>query len=178
MGIAPKSDHPRSPAYENPTLGELTCRPISATSRPFLHNDPIVHANPQEVWQLWGIGSVGGQALTGIARLQRLRQSRDDVRVWPFETLGEEGTHHVLAEIYPSLIEPCPGNAVLDARQVAAVALTLRELDRSGDMQQYLDAPQLMPAQVIAEEGAILGMHAPMAFRAVAAQVTPLYNIN
>ena len=143
-----------------------------------LHNDPKVHANPQEVWQLWGIGSVGGQALTGIARLQRLRQSRDDVRVWPFETLGEEGTRHVLAEIYPSLIEPCPGNAVLDARQVAAVALTLRELDRSGDMQQYLDAPQLMPAQVIAEEGAILGMHAPMAFRAVAAQVTPLYNIN
>ena len=136
----------------------------------------------QEVWKLWGAGSVGGQALTGIARLQRLRQCRGDVRVWPFETLGEEGTHHVLAEIYPSLIDPCPGNAVLDARQVAAVALTMRELDRTGLLQQYLQAPQNMPAQVIAqviaEEGAILGMHDPAGFRAVAAQVTACHQIS
>ena len=143
-----------------------------------LRNDQNVHPKPQEVWRLFYPGNVGRQALTGIARLQRLRQSRDDVRVWPFQTLGEEGTHHVLAEIYPSLIDPCPGNAVLDARQAAAVALTLRELDRTGLLQQYLQAPQGMPAQVIAEEGAILGMHDPAEFRAVAAQVTPHCNIN
>ncbi len=126
----------------------------------------------QEVWKLNGAGSVGGQALTGIARLQGLRH-RDDVRVWPFETLGEEGQYHVLAEIYPSLIDPCPGNAVLDARQVAAVALTLRELDRSEQLRQYLDAPNGMPARVCREEGAILGMHAQAGFKAVAAKVTP-----
>ena len=133
----------------------------------------------QEVWKLNGAGSVGGQALTGIARLERLRQHhRTDVRVWPFETLGEEGQYHVLAEIYPSLIDPCPGNAVLDARQVAAVALTLRELDRTKQLQKYLGAPATMPARVRLEEGAILGQHAQARFRVVAKQVTRSCRIN
>ena len=77
----------------------------------------------QEVWKLSGVGSVGGQALTGIAALQELRL-RTGAQVWPFETLGL-GRCHVLAEIYPSLIEPCPGAEVLDARQVKAVAEAL-----------------------------------------------------
>ena len=122
----------------------------------------------QEVWKLWGPGSVGGQALTGIARLQTLRQSRGDVQVWPFETLGE-GRSHVLAEIYPSLVDPCPGNEPLDARQVKAVAITMRELDRQGELDRYLQAPNGMPVQVRREEGAILGMHDQPGFRAVAA---------
>ena len=122
----------------------------------------------QEVWKLWGPGSVGGQALTGIARLQRLRQSRGDVQVWPFETLGE-GRSHVLAEIYPSLIDPFPGNEVLDARQVKAIALTMRELDRCGQLWRYLQAPNAMPPQVCREEGVILGMHDQPGFRAAAA---------
>jgi precorrin-8X/cobalt-precorrin-8 methylmutase len=109
-----------------------------------------------EVWQLFGAGSVGSQALTGIARLQGLRQRRADVRVWPFETLGEEGESHVLAEIYPSLIEPCPDHEVRDAGQVEAVAVTLRELDRAEQLGQYLRAPGEMPARVRREEGAIL----------------------
>ena len=121
----------------------------------------------QEVWKLNGAGSVGGQALTGIAALERLRQRRGDVRIWPFETLGE-GPAHVLAEIYPSLIDPSPGSEVLDARQVKAVAETLRELDRRGDLEQYLQAPSDMPDKVRHEEGAILGMHAREGFRAVA----------
>ena len=123
----------------------------------------------QEVWKLWGMGSVGGQALTGIARLERLRRRRTDVQVWPFETLGE-GRLHVLAEIYPSLIDPCPGNEVLDARQVKAVAEALRALDNSGQLGQYLDAPNTMPPRVRREEGAILGMHDPEGFRAAAAR--------
>ena len=128
----------------------------------------------QEVWKLFGQGSVGRQALTGIARLQGLRQPRNDVRVWPFQTLGE-GRSHVLAEIYPSLIDPCPGNAVLDARQVSAVALTMQELDRRAELVQYLQAPQAMPARVIAEEGLILGMQDPVGFRAAAERVAPLF---
>ena len=134
----------------------------------------------QEVWKLNGAGSVGGQALTAIARLEKLRQSRNDLEIWPFqrfEALGE-GRRHVLSEIYPSLIDPCPGNEVLDARQVAAVALTLRELDRLGQLGQYLDVPNAMPDRVRREEGAILGMHAQAGFRAVAAQVTPSCRID
>ncbi len=130
----------------------------------------------QEVWGLWGNGVVGSQALTGIARLQRLRQHRKDVkdmRVWPFEALGEEGHYHVLAEIYPSLIDPCPNHAVRDAGQVEAVAVTLRELDRLGQLGQHLDAPNAMPPRVRREEGAILSMHAQAALRAVARGVIP-----
>ena len=130
----------------------------------------------QEVWKLWGAGSVGGQALTGIARLQQLRQSRNDVQVWPFETLGE-GRSHVLAEIYPSLIDPYPGHEVLDARQVRAVVETLRGLDNLGQLDQYLLAPKDMPPRVRREEGAILGMHDPQRFRA-AARVTPSSRID
>ena len=126
----------------------------------------------QEVWKIGGAGSVGGQALTGIAALERLRQCRKkDVKVWPFETLGED-RHHVLAEIYPSLIDPCPGDEVLDARQVKAVAETLRELDRLGTLAGYLQAPTNMPGCVTAEEGLMLGVHAQAGFRA-AAQATP-----
>ena len=126
----------------------------------------------QEVWKLNGAGSVGGQALTGIAALEELRHRNDvDVQIWPFETLGE-GRSHVLAEIYPSLIEPCPGDEVLDARQVKAVALALQELDRLGELKRYLRAPNDMPARVISEEGLILGMQDPEGFRA-AARVPP-----
>ena len=78
----------------------------------------------------------------------------------------------MLAEIYPSLIEPCPGDEVLDARQVKAVAEALQELDRSGELEQHLRAPREMPACVISEEGLILGMQDPEGFRA-AAQATP-----
>ena len=115
----------------------------------------------QEVWKLNGAGSVGGQALTGIAALERLRRRDDvDVQVWPFETLGE-GHSHMLVEVLPSLVEPCPGDEVLDARQVKAVAEALRELDKTEQLSGHLRAPSRMPARVRREEGLILGMQNP-----------------
>ena len=108
----------------------------------------------QEVWQLYGRGVVGSQVLTGIAALEGLRH-RADVQVWPFETLGEGGCH-VLAEIYPSLIEPWPGAEVLDARQVQAVATRLGELDEAGHLAGGLHAPEDMPAAAQNEEGLVL----------------------
>ena len=123
----------------------------------------------QEVWRLFYPGSVGSQALMGIASLERLRQGRTDIHVWPFETLGE-GERHVLAEIYPSLIQTCPGDEVLDARQVEAVAEALRELDLTGQLAGYLQAPLGMPVQVRHEEALFLGVHAQAGFQAVAQQ--------
>ena len=120
----------------------------------------------QEVWKLNGVGSVGGQALTGIAALEGLR-NRVDAQVWPFETLGE-GRSHVLAEIYPSLIEPNPGPEVKDARQVDAVAAALQQLDKLGELKQHLRAPSHMPAAVCKEEGLILGMQDPAGFQRAA----------
>ena len=110
----------------------------------------------QPVWKLWGNGSVGGQALTGIAALQKLRH-RVGAQVWPFETLGE-GQAHVLAEIFPSLIEPAPGPAVKDARQVSSIAAAMETLDKHGELAKHLSGPIGMPASVCKEEGLILGM--------------------
>ena len=120
----------------------------------------------QEVWKLNGVGSVGGQALTGIAALERLR-NRVDAQVWPFQTLGEGGSH-VLAEIYPSLVEPHPGSEVKDAGQVDAVAAALQQLDNSGELERHLCAPSQMPAAVCKEEGLILGMQDRVGFQRAA----------
>ena len=124
----------------------------------------------QEVWKLNGAGSVGGQALTGIAALEGLRD-RASVHVWPFETLGE-GRSHVLAEIYPSLIEPKPGHEVKDARQVDAVAAALQKLDELGELERHLRAPSRMPPAVREEEGLILGMQDPTGFQRAATLVS------
>ena len=120
----------------------------------------------QEVWKLIGAGSVGGQALTGIAALQGLRR-RTGAAIWPFETLGE-GRAHVLAEVYPSLIEPAPGPEVKDARQVKAVAAALQRLDAVGALSRHLSAPRNLPAAVREEEATILGIHDPAEFQAAA----------
>lgn len=96
------------------------------------------------------------EAMARIAALQRLRH-RVNAQVWPFETLGE-GEAHVLVEIFPSLVEPAPGPAVTDARQVSTMAARMEQLDRHGALAAHLSAPTSMPAMVCREEGTILGM--------------------
>ena len=120
----------------------------------------------QEVWKLIGAGSVGGQALTGIAALEGLRR-RTGALIWPFETLGE-GRAHVLAEIYPSLIEPAPGPGVKDARQVSAVTAALRRLDAEGALARHLAAPRDLAPAVREEEATIFGMQDPAGLQAAA----------
>lgn len=93
----------------------------------------------QEVWKLSGAGSVGGQALTGIAALERVRH-RVAGRVWPFETLGH-GRTHVLAEIYPSLIELGPGSEVKDARHRGTRTTGVRSGPQIGPDSRY-ECPQ------------------------------------
>lgn len=126
------------------------------------------------MWKLYGRGSVGSQALTGIPALQRIRR-RTGSQIWPFETLGD-GRSHVLAEIYPSLIEDCPNayeHRVKDARQVSDVAAAFQELDRTGELAQHLRVPRNMPDRVCREEGAILRMQDPEGFQAAARRVVP-----
>lgn len=115
----------------------------------------------QEVWKLSGIGSVGGQTLMGIAALQGLR-STSPVEIWPFETLGE-GTAHVLAEVYPSIVPPHPDEAIRDAGQVRMLAEICRSLDQSGDLGAVLQAPMDHPDEIKREEASIFGMdHIPL----------------
>ncbi|MEM9681681.1 MAG: cobalamin biosynthesis protein CbiG [Pseudomonadota bacterium] len=125
----------------------------------------------QPVWKLAGIGSAGSQALTGIPRVWQLRcdpRLAFAAHLWPFETglRIDSRPSLVLAEIYPSLVdpEPIPPNP-LDAAQVVAIARHLATLDHAEKMAEFFSGdPQLSTAErqsVECEEGWILGAVGP-----------------
>lgn len=122
---------------------------------------------PKSCWQLAGAGAVGGQTLTGLKALGRLRADkrlRGQVEIWPFETgLAAPRAPVCLAEVYPSLIPPDqrPGE-VKDAAQVRAAAERFAALDRRGALKPLFSGPEDLTAEerrrVVAEEGWILGV--------------------
>jgi precorrin-8X/cobalt-precorrin-8 methylmutase len=136
----------------------------------------------QPCWKLLGIGSVGGQALTGIPVARALR---DDPRwcrhaqVWPFETglCAPSGVPLVMAEVYPSLwaVSPAPGEPK-DRAQVRAVAQFLAARDLAGELEAlFAGDPGLSPEQrrrVETEEAWTLGVTAPRQ-RPIAAPPAP-----
>jgi hypothetical protein len=90
-------------------------------------------------FRLFGTGSVGGQVLTGIPRLESIRFDSEFAAcsaVWPFETgwAPSEGTwldsevRIFHAEIYPSVRAPLP-DAIKDRGQVRAMWHWARDLD-------------------------------------------------
>ncbi len=102
-------------------------------------------------WQMGGAGAVGGQVMTGLAALQRLREAFPGViAVWPFES-GPVPVHFV--EIWPTLIDPvvrAAGDAIRDRAQVRLLARALAGLPASRlAAMMEVDAP---------EEGWILGL--------------------
>ena len=111
-------------------------------------------AGTQEVWKLTGAGSVGSQALTGIAMLERLRKMTS-AKIWPFETLGD--AQITVAEIFPSLFGADPSEQIRDAGQVRATLDAIRVPDGCQTLARRLAAPKFAPPEVIAEEGWILG---------------------
>jgi len=119
----------------------------------------------QEVWKLSGAGSVGGQALTGIAALEKLRRMPSlsgKVSVWPFDTkLTAPEAPIVIAEIYPSLIPPHPDEPVKDAGQVRAIAECYSALDSIGKLAPLFIGPDKLNAEerraIETEEAWILG---------------------
>ncbi len=87
-------------------------------------------------WQMAGAGSVGGQVMTGLPVLLRLRR-RFGVRIaaWPFEPLTAPVA---LVEIWPSLtLGPAPDGWIKDAWQVSEVARGLSVLP-PGDLARAL----------------------------------------
>ncbi|OAN85989.1 molybdopterin-binding protein [Sulfitobacter geojensis] len=98
-------------------------------------------------WQMGGAGAVGGQMMTGLAVLTRLRR-QFDVAVWPFQAPKAQFS---FIEIWPSLtVGPAPEGQIKDAWQVAEVARQIAslEVDRLATM-LAVDAP---------EEGWIFGL--------------------
>lgn len=123
---------------------------------------------PQPVWKLYGNGSVGGQALTGIPVVEGLRRALGaDAAVWPFETglqaLRRRDAHAIFAEIYPSLVPLARQEGeVKDQAQVRAIARHFAALDDAGALAACFAGDPALSAdhrrQVEREEGWILGV--------------------
>ncbi|MEM6387007.1 MAG: molybdopterin-guanine dinucleotide biosynthesis protein B [Pseudomonadota bacterium] len=102
-------------------------------------------------WQMGGAGAVGGQVMTGMAVLQKLRERfPTDIAVWPFQQEAK-AVHFV--EIWPTLIDPVVRQYDKDIRDRAQVRLLTRALanlrtERLTEM-MTVNAP---------EEGWILGL--------------------
>ncbi|MEM6578115.1 MAG: molybdopterin guanine dinucleotide synthesis [Pseudomonadota bacterium] len=104
-------------------------------------------------WQMGGAGAVGGQILTGLPVLQRLRHRfAGQISVWPFEKQDRPVT---FVEIWPGLINPAVKEAerqggLRDAEQVRLLARVISRLppDTLCDMLR-VNAP---------EEGWIMGL--------------------
>lgn len=118
------------------------------------------------VWQLSGAGAVGGQVLTGLPVLSRLRrQFAEHVSVWPFEKLDSS---IAFVEIWPSLISAeiaeQATDPIKDAGQVRVIANVVARLDQADKLQTVLDS---VPEES-RREGWILGVGAEDIFRAAA----------
>lgn len=121
---------------------------------------------PSSIWKLYYQGSVGGQTLTGLPVVRRLREKRAAM-FWPFETgwrplqpADLADTDVVFAEIYPTMFAPKPQpRETKDEAQVRGACERFNALDEKGQL-----APLFGPAKddprrdsVEGEEGWILG---------------------
>lgn len=123
------------------------------------------------VWQIFGNGTVGSQAIVGIPRVRQVRNELGDrAKVWPFETGWRPLTPEdvaplaaVIAEVYPALVEAKPETGeVIDRAQVRALCEHFAKLDDTGKLAAAFGpvtaASMETAAQVESEEGWILGI--------------------
>ncbi len=125
---------------------------------------------PQPVWKIYYAGAVGGQTLTGIPAVERLREHLPDSKIWPFELPLEEltdeslgDTRVVIAEVYPSMVSvTAESGETRDSAQVRTLSALFAELDANGKLGAlFAGKPGLTDEQkalVCAEEGWILGI--------------------
>jgi hypothetical protein len=128
-------------------------------------------AGAKSIWQTFGNGTVGGQALVGMPRVKQLADEMGDkAKIWPFQTgwrtqteadLG--GVEAVFAEVYPALSDakPDPGE-VLDRAQVRALCEGFSRLDEAGKLGAAFGPQTAATTDVLddveREEGWILGV--------------------
>jgi len=127
-------------------------------------------ARPQPVWKIAYAGAVGGQTLTGVPAIERLREKFPTLKLWPFEIpfakLDDEAlgdARIVVAEIYPSLVATTANaNEIKDEAQVRTMAEWFAERDANGKLPALFGSEAKLTdaqkAKVTQEEGWILGL--------------------
>jgi hypothetical protein len=122
---------------------------------------------PTPIWKMYYQGSVGGQTLTGLPVIKRLRDTRN-VKLWPFETGWKPLTpadvsdlEGVFAEIYPSTFNAKPNaGEVKDEAQVRAACERFNALDEKFQLGAMFGPKSDDPRREVIEneEGWILGV--------------------
>lgn len=127
-------------------------------------------ARPQPVWKIAYAGAIGGQAMTGIPAMERLREKFPALKIWPFDLplakLDAEAladTRIVVAEVLTTLSAANQqASEIRDEAQVRALCEALAERDANGKLAAMFGGEaKLTEAQktaVAAEEGWILGI--------------------
>jgi hypothetical protein len=161
--------------------GGYTCVSQKRPPQPFVCTSGTIaplritdrRAKSDSPFRLFGTGSVGGQVLTGIPRLESIRFSPQFARcsaVWPFETGWAPATGSWLdpdlrvlhAEIYPS-VRAALTDTIKDRGQVRATWHWARDLDaRNLLVNEFAIPPGITSgsqddAVIRSEEGWILG---------------------
>ena len=168
-GIEAEGIGPKSPWKG---VEELTYN--GKTIRRLRHTDARTPGT-QEVWKLYGAGSVGSQALTGIPVVWKLRNHKGlekDSYIWPFETMMlekevlEKKGKVVFAEIFPSLAtdkikelgrdKENNASKPKDQLQVWAMTEMLGAADNSGELMNWFVEAAALPKVIRSEEAAIL----------------------
>ncbi|MBI1407837.1 MAG: cobalamin biosynthesis protein CbiG [Caulobacter sp.] len=124
----------------------------------------------KSVWQIFGNGTVGSQAIVGIPAVAALAAELGDrAKVWPFQTGWKtlkaedvEGLEAVFAEVYPALGDVRPeAGEIVDRAQVRALCEHFLRLDEAGKLGEAFGPAKDVSAEEIAiveaEEGWILG---------------------
>ncbi len=87
------------------------------------------HRGTFTVWQMGGAGAVGGQTMTGMAALSRLRAAYPgEIAVFPFDIKPAPVT---IAEVWPTVIDPAvhlSDDPIRDSAQVRLLAQSLARL--------------------------------------------------
>ena len=178
-GLGPFWGRPKSWPYPDiPTRkNDRTCR----GTHPREHRITDFRAKgAKTVWQLYGAGSVGSQALLGIPQLKRLigrPHIKEHAIIWPFQTglcLPDVDKRLVLAEVYPSLLKQeikrrTFKNEIPDRAQVRVTAEAFALLDKSGGLAPLFRCSSDLNTRdrtiVETEEGWILGVGHDVALR-------------
>ena len=161
--------------------GGYACVPQRKPPQPFVCTSGTIaalritdrRAKSDTPFRLFGTGSVGGQVLTGIPRLERIRFDTEFAEysaVWPFETGWAPASGSWLdpqlrvlhAEIYPSVRERL-SDPIKDRGQVRAMWHWARDLDAKNLLiREFATPPGIANASeednvICSEEGWILG---------------------